>query len=783
MVAEQYGRLRLRPAGALADRPKVIAALERVTDDTSDLWEVRPLVQGCDLPLALDEEFRLQALALEGVVAEFTALAGDPCHGPAVVMEPVGDVEFGDAREFLVLGSSPARSPAAWLVLAIDDFGKRALRIEGTRRELGTLADGRLLVAFTGTAEMEIDGERLRWRAGDEKRQAARLSLAGDILWHVNQRVFRGCPNVWLDDGETATQVAPRELIWRSVGARDWSTIRDREPVGSVEFALRRKGDLLAWTRADIVPAQFRMEPNSKKRILRLSGLAGAQVAAAASRPLPTYQDSDAVVVDLADLHHAAMLDLHLRWTNTIELTLPDPVSAPILLGPDGSPCSERRLSVDRLSGYRLLTPSRWTLVFELRQSGSRPVFASRSVDGLVPLAAFSEVARALLGSCDDLDAFVRLSWIGREDRLTELSWYDVDQPLVLPETNSPFGVLAKSAASLELKAFSLSDPRAGLARPPLDQAAAMSEWLRANLAEGPWLLSGTTGDGRRLRPKVLEDTTTGSSSLGYSAALREPTRDRRDAALNGYFGSTDLPPVDDLRAFIDLAMRTSKAEIPYASIDILRSLARAPRAAVSVLVECASFPEREAVLRMQDELPFLWCSSTINDWIAAVGARRHRLSTKLTDVGEDAALAERTMTRGLMEILDLNPALRVHVQAALLVNGISPGRQPELAFHPSSSRGGVEALAQDLVKRHGDGAEMPQTLGLSNVITSPHPFWKRYDQSFADILAAPMIIAGIAMAEIPLKGHLAACRTAWLFDRDYFEAAVVELLFERAHS
>jgi hypothetical protein len=45
------------------------------------------------------------------------------------------------------------------------------------------------------------------------------------------------------------------------------------------------------------------------------------------------------------------------------------------------------------------------------------------------------------------------------------------------------------------------------------------------------------------------------------------------------------------------------------------------------------------------------------------------------------------------------------------------------------------------------------------------------------------MIIAGIAMGEIPSKGLLTACRTAWLFDRDYFEAAVVELLFERAHS
>lgn len=782
-VAEQYGRLRLRPGGALADRPKVIAALERVTDDNSDVWEVRPLVQGCDLPLGLDEEFRLQALASEGVVAEFTAPAGDPCNGPAIVMEPVGELEFGATGELLVLGSSPMRSRAEWLVLAIDEFGERALQIEGTRRDLGSLTDGRLLVAFTGTAEMDIGGERLRWRAGDDKREAARLYLTGDVLWHVKQRVFRGCPSVWLDDGETAMQVAPREIIWRPIGSHVWSTLRDREPFGGVEFALRRKGVLLAWTRLDIVPTQFRMESNSKDRVLRLSGLAGAHVAAAASGPLPSRQEIDAVVVDLANLVHGAMLELRLRWVNTIALTLPDPVSEPILLGTDGSPCSERRLSVDRLSGYRLLTPSRWTLVFELRRAGVRPIFASRSVDGLVPLAAFSEVARALLGSCHDLDAFVRLSWIGREDRIAEVGWYDIDQSLVLPENSSPSAELLKSTASWDLKAFSLSDPQAGVAHPPVERAVFMSDWLRTNLAEGPWLLSGATQDGRRLRPKVLDDTAQISHHHGFAAALREPSRGRRDAALDSYFGNTDVLPVEDLRALIDLAVQTSKVEIPYASIDALRSLARAPGKAISVLVECVSFAEREAVLRLQSELPFLWCSSAVNDWIAAVGARRDRLSARLIDIGQDAALAHRTVTRGLMEVLDLNPALRVHVQAALLVNGISLGEQPELAFRLNRTLGSLESLAQDLIKRHGDGAERPPTLGLSNTIGGPHPFWERYDQDFADVLAAPMVIAGIAMGEIPSKGLLTACRAAWLFDRDYFEAAVVELLFERAHS
>ncbi|MDX8541537.1 STY4851/ECs_5259 family protein [Mesorhizobium abyssinicae] len=782
VAVDKSSRVRLRPGGALAERGHVVAALERITDDQIDIWEVRPLVQGCDVALDLSEEFRLQAIANERVIAEFTAFAGDPCEGPVIALEPSEVSELHEAAEFLVLGASPVRTPLPWLLLGVDSTAIGQLRIEGERLDLGKLADGsRLLIAFSGTAEIEIGGERLVWRTGSEKREAPRLSLIGDLLRNVEGRVFQGCPSVWLIDDDAAFSVPQRDLVWRPIGSRDWTPVKDREPLGRVELAIRRRGALVAWARADIVPTNFRIQPNAKNRTLRLSGLAGAQVGAAGPKPLPSRRDADEAVINLMDLPRGGALHLQLRWANILEMALPDPVAEPILLGPGGGTGANIRLSVGRLSGYRLLTPYPWTLIFELRRFGVRPAYASRQVDGLVPLSAFGELVRQLLGGCEELDAFVRLSWAGRPELVAEIGWYDLDQSLVLPESSSPFAVLA-SATSPLLSAFSLAEPQAGIVHPSIAPANTMVSWLTEHLGVGPWLLSGVMQDGRRLRPQVLDASAGVPAPAGLLFALRQPTRQLRDAALDAYL-SNNQPSVDELRCLVELALVASKTEIPYASVDALRALARTQRTAIFVLAECNSFAEREAVLRLQSELACLWCTSAIEDWIAAIGARRTRLATRLAEFGEDGALSDATIARGLMEILDLQPTLRVHVQVALLLNGISAAAQHEFAQRLGRRIvGGIDALAQDLIKRRGDG-QPPSSLGLSNVVRDSAAVWTRYDSAFADVLAAPFVAGSIAMSKIEPEPYLAACRSAWLFDRDYFEAAVVEVLFERAHS
>src|SRR5271166_214439 len=120
----------------------------------------------------------------------------------------------------------------------------------------------------------------------DERHSVHRLDLVGDTVRGVQEQVFKGCPQIWLMDGDHGSMISRREITWRAVGSNAWTVGTDRPPLGRVEFALNRRGELLAWTRAEIVPAGFSIEPNIKLRSLRLSGLEGASVSAAGPRPL-----------------------------------------------------------------------------------------------------------------------------------------------------------------------------------------------------------------------------------------------------------------------------------------------------------------------------------------------------------------------------------------------------------------------------------------------------------------------------------------------------------------
>lgn len=778
------GRVRLRPGGVLAEHGRVVAALERIQDEEQDHWDVRPLVQGFEAPLPVGDELRLQAIAGEGLLAEFTAFGGDPIDGPVLVLEPPDTEAIEDVGELDVLGASPVRSPRPWLVLAAEAAVLAKVSVEGEQRELGQeRSSGRTLLAFRGRAELDVDGERFVWKSGEETRQAQRLNLVGDTVRGVEERVFRGCPGAWLAEEDRAWAVSRSDLTWRSIGGSQWVSAAQAAPLGRVELAVRRKGELVAWTRAEVAPAAFEMKPNSRARTLTLGGTAGALVSAAGSRPLPSRAVPDGAVVDLADLPRGAALKLRVRWTTVVEMTLPDPVTDPVLLDPAGRPAAHARLAIGRLAGYRLLAPQRWSLLFELRCRGARPVYATRTVEGLVPLVAFTELIRQLLGGCEELDACVRLSWVGRENRVADIGWYDLDQPLTVTESSSPFAALARSAHTPSLVAFSLVEPKPELVRPELASERTMCDWLTEHAGPGPWLVAGATQEGRRLRPKVVGEAG-GPAEHRLGAALREASRQRRDAAIDARLAEPAALEAAELRLLVDLAMAAARAEVPYASIDALRGLSRAPRAAVFVLAECSSFLETEAVLRLQGDLPMLWCASPVEDWITAFTARRQRLVKKLVDFGEPPGGADTAVATALGRIVDLQPALRVHCQASLLLSGARDGAHGAVAERlQRPPQTDLAALAQELVKRHGDGAEPPTSLGLAPLAAADEDLLRRHDAVFADVIAAPIVAADLALGQPAPPSALSSCRTAWLFDRDYFEAAVLGRLFARAQA
>jgi hypothetical protein len=205
-------------------------------------------------------------------------------------------------------------------------------------------------------------------------------------------------------------------------------------------------------------------------------------------------------------------------------------------------------------------------------------------------------------------------------------------------------------------------------------------------------------------------------------------------------------------------------------------------RAAPFVLAECGTFAEREAALSLQTELPMLWCTTRIEDWLTAFGQRRDLLVRRLQEAELPTAPAHASVANALSQIVDLQPALRVHAQAAFLLSAGPDPLDPAIAMRLCRpAEADLPHLAQELVRRHGDEADPPRALGLTVAVPSSADLWMRHDIAYADIIAAPLVAACLALGELDAKTYSAACREAWLYDRDYFESALLRALSRRA--
>jgi hypothetical protein len=76
----------------------------------------------------------------------------------------------------------------------------------------------------------------------------------------------------------------------------------------------------------------------------------------------------------------------------------------------------------------------------------------------------------------------------------------------------------------------------------------------------------------------------------------------------------------------------------------------------------------REALLRLQNELPTLWFVTPIEAWIATFGQRADKLARRLAEHGLPSGLALTITANALAQIVDLQPGLRMHTQAVFLL-------------------------------------------------------------------------------------------------------------------
>jgi hypothetical protein len=788
-------RLRIVPRGELTGRALALAAMERLGDEEDEgesTWVLRPLLNGFEAPLSLDADVRLGAVAGERLLDEFLAYAGEALVGEVVVLEPAKPGEPDEADELLVLGISPVRSKRSWLALAATPEALERIGFEGTRCDMGTCADGRRLVAFSGSAVLTTeDGATLRWQTGADVTEAPRLALVGTALRQARETVFLGLPRVWVETGDVSREAPRRDLRWRPRGRGRWRLLSEGVPFGNVAIGVFAAGELLAFSGAIVVPEDFELVPSRSRCGLLVRGAVGAKLVAQARRPLVVLQETEGAFVDLRDVEPGQTVTLNLAWEARAEITLCNPVTRQALIEPEGGQASRHlALSIERLHGYRLMTADSGRLAFELVvKSGRRRTF-TRPVHGEAPLIAYLDDLRNLLGSSDSLDAAVRLSWIGGEDWLCEIKWYDLDPQPYEDLGRTAFGVSRLTLLGVDtVRAISIADPGRGLATVAAADAAMIVAELQREIGAGPWLVFGDTRQGRVLRPRTLASATRPSTTdSALVAAVRTSHAEARTHRLDEFAALPSGWSPADRRRLLDLVSVAASERLPYAALDPLRMLGHHLGAAVWLLAFCENIEERSAVLSLQRELPLLWGATPVELWVEAFEARLGFLATRMEEAGIDAGLAPSMIVAALSQILDIAPGLAVHVRSVLLVCLAANGATASLAsfgllderLRRLCSGAGQSDLAgrtNRFLHRHIDGPTPPSGLGLART-DSARVLIDRFGGGFADVIAAPLAAATGAYDRNGLdRATASACREAWLFDPEHFETTTAAAL------
>jgi hypothetical protein len=776
-------RLRVFPRPRYCEDMLAVAAIETYEEENGPVHELRALVGRFDSPLAMEDEARLLVQTGSATIAEFVATGGEALDDPVIAL----DLEQTDGHDLpsslRVLGPSPVHTSRPMLALAVKPIVFDAITFSAGYQELGQIVGtDRRLVGFFGTARLELDGTRWTWRTSAERTVDARLVLVGNLLRGVREPVYRGIPSCWIErDGHLAV---PRraDLHWRPKGRGAWRPIDGSRPWGAVDLAVIERGELSLTIGAAIVPTGFQISVNRGRRELRVEGLDTRMFAAKGSTDLPVGFDGEAAIVTLGPPAGITMIALRPRWDAELTLTVPDPSNDLRLFDASDRLMPTRSvLSLDGLRGIRILSASDTSLTMELRAVDAPRLSVMRTISGEVPLSAFADLMRQLLGSSESLDARVVLGAIGSADQIAEIRWYaeDVD-PFDAPRANA-FSALAMTYG-LDMRAFSLAHPSAGTSpvTAPAKQDAMQAE-LSRSLPPGPWLVFGRRRNGARLRPRIVPaapraaktETTLLERAIGMDASAA-----RAVAFVEAYAQSAQVA-TSDRRTIVALLALSRREGLPISSIDALKALARSPGLATLLLAACDSLDERAALLDLQRDLPFIWSSTTVANWLDAFAARIEDTRRRLADAGIDDAITYRSILSSLGDIVGLRPELAGHAKAVFLVLVTAEMARTGMSTASADGQflklGGSDAIRSEigqLIARHVDSDPPPQGL-LSPINKSAQQIrWSPYDEAFAEIIAAPFAVADHATGKTTLSTHeLRRCRDAWLYDPEFFES------------
>lgn len=785
-VVRDGRRVKIFPRPPFGDELIAVAAVETFEKDGTLTHELRAFVTKFDAPLALEDSARLTVQSGSRIVGDFIATGGEPLHGPVIALQ----IEQVDQNEFptklRVLGASPVRTSKATLALAIQGDHFHMVSFSASFAELGHCVESGLrFVSFSGSATFTLDGVNWSWTTAAERNFNARPVLVGNLLRNIREPVFRGLPSLLIEQDGRLIAVSRHKLHWRPQGRGTWRPIEGSKPWGGIDLAVIENGTLRYTIGTSIAPPTFNIAIDRSNRELRITGLDTRLCAACGATNLDVRFEEDEVVVRLGPPGRAPAIVLRPRWIAELSLTFADPsYDLRLIDGDDALIPPRSTFSVDRLKGLRILTAREVFLCMELRANDAPSLTITRPISGEVPLSTFTETISQLLGSSESLDARVGLSVNGATERLADVRWYEEDVDPFTASRSNAFPVL-EATHGLHLQGMALAFPTGGSI--PIATPSSKSEMrseLSRSLPRGPWLIYGRRRRGTKIRPRIVSAVVerAAGDETAFQLAFRIDSSSARAAAFIQAYAEPDHLLPRDRRTIIELLAIARREGLPISFIDALKALDRSPRLAVLLLAFCESLDERAAMLDLQRDLPFLWCSTAIDDWLSAFTARIEYVRARLIEVGVDTVLAYRAVLADLQDIVSLRPELAGHAKAVVFMRHIAAEAMRENSSIEGSTVHFLDIGRSDetrreidrLIDRHDDVDPPPQGLLSPKSRATQQTLSDPYDPSYADVIAVPFALADHASGRIRLTDdELRRCRDVWLYDPEYFEAVV----------
>lgn len=672
-------RARLQPAGGLGEMVQQPLALLRPGTEGNH-WIVEPL-SGSSRATPLPPELPTEAvLAIsQWETSAFVLPGGEPLDSCVwVFARDDGDVTDADAvpDRLILVGTGTVRSRRSYLYVAFDPSSVAArldTRAEleplgpvvGARRELYRLA-GR---SWFGRPEDDL---QLEVRAAAETEQTLRFHLSTyPPKWSVVGAVASlGPPRTWVVDAHgTRRPAKPEALRWRVAGRGSWRALPGNDwPVGDIELALVEHDTLLDRARLTILPAGASVElfPEGKQsgRIV-LNGFERARLRLEAGR-LPSDvsvevqgEKTGALEVRLTCLGLApAHVTIAVLFEDGGEsrFVVPFPARGGGFIDADDHwlPHYAHR-SVQRLRGVRVQALgtggehgllSGWLQAIDVQE---RWLFFRREFQREMPVTNLRRTIQRLLAASRAVDATVRLSarvgaWSSAELRVGRFD-------LQLREVDSWLSVEGLEGRCGEV------DPDADvvvLTRPLYDFQVDEEPLLRrdgstgpawafevAQRGPGPWLVYGHVDGQYRIRPTVItvtDDPTLESAGDGRLSSLTRiaDTRLRGEQICARLHVLATLPgDVDWIQ--LNRGLEALQGRLPLVCVDWFKLLPQVPEALITMLAR--AFGERvDAVLRIEDELPFGWVVLPMEIWQSTFSHVLEWRQHALVERGEEEA-------------------------------------------------------------------------------------------------------------------------------------------------